>query len=175
MFHGNFVSQKLLDVCAKSLNYILSLLLAVVAQKFYCRWKLNTITNSNHSEYFLYCGTEFSFADRIDDRVTQCADEESTGCCKNYLGRDIDSWNELTANAHKPAWEIAQNERRDDDGDIDSCLAVAQPPRYDLLLLRVFSISHLDVNGVYLPSRRLVHRPVQKYDDQEWHNKRRDR
>ena len=132
-----------------------------MAQKFHCRWNLNT--NSNQSEYFLYCGTEFSFTDRIDDRVTQCADEESTGCCKNYLGWNIDSWNKLTANAHEPAREIAQQERSDDDGDIDSCLSVAQPPRYDLLLLRAFSISHLDFNGVYLPSRRLVHRPVQEY------------
>ena len=144
-----------------------------MAQKFHCRWNLNT--NSNQSEYFLYCGTEFSFTDRIDDQVTQCADEESTGCCKNYLGWNIDAWNKLTANAHKPGWEIAQQERSDDDSDIDSCLAVAQPPRYDLLLLMALSISHLDVNGVYLPSRRLVHRPVQEYNDQEWHNKRRDR
>lgn len=57
------------------------------------------------------------------DRVTLGAQrEEDASCCMNYLGLNIYSWDELTASADNPAWEIAQQKSGDDDGDIGSCL-----------------------------------------------------
>ena len=82
------------------------------------------LTNPDPSGHFLYCVTEFSFSDGIDDRVPYCAEEENARSAKICLERNIDSLNELAKSDCNPEGKKAHQKRGDYNSNIDSCLPI---------------------------------------------------
>ena len=84
----------------------------------------SSTVDSNPPQQIFHSGAEFSFPDGIDDRVTQRTEKEDAVCCKNHLCWDFIG-TELTAKASDPFGNITQHKRRDDNGDIYSCLPLS--------------------------------------------------